>query len=153
MNIFVLDYSPTKAARLQCDKHVVKMPLETAQILCSAFPNGKAPYKRTHFNHPCSIWARKSKKNFEWLIEHGLALCEEYTFRYGKDHKSRKVILWCSKNKKKLKFASENKSNFVLCMDEKYQVGNAVESYKEYYRLEKKNIAKWEKARKKPRWF
>ena len=153
MNIFVLDYNPIRAAKAQRDKHVVKMPLETAQILCAAFPPGRAPYKRTHFNHPCSIWARSSKRNFEWLVEHGLALCDEYTFRYGKIHKSRDVILWCSKNKKKISFDLKGKLKFALCMDEKYQIGNAVESYREYYKKEKRKIAKWEKNRREPRWF
>lgn len=91
MNIFVLDYCPVKSAQMQCDRHVVKMPLETAQLLCSAYPNDNAPYKRTHYNHPCSIWARKSENNYLWPIEHGLALCLEYNFRYGKNHKSREV--------------------------------------------------------------
>ena len=85
MNIFVLDYNPKRAAQMQCDKHVVKMPLETAQILCSAFEPGTAPYKRTHYNHPCSVWGRESKVNYKWLIEHGLALSDEYTYRYGKN--------------------------------------------------------------------
>jgi hypothetical protein len=153
MNIFVLDYSPVKAAQFQCDKHVVKMPLESAQILCSAFEPGIAPYKRTHYNHPCSVWARRSQKNYIWLIEHGLALCEEYTYRYERSHKSKEVLLWCQKNMKKLNFEFEGKSKFTLCFDEKYKIGNAVESYRLYYKVEKKQIAKWAKRRSKPSWF
>jgi hypothetical protein len=153
MNIFVLDYCPVKAAQFQCDKHVVKMSLETAQVLCSAFDPGVAPYKRTHYNHPCSVWARKSKKNYIWLIQHGLALCEEYTYRYEKNHKSREVILWCQKNMIQLKFESEGKTHFVLCFDEKYKVGNTVESYRQYYREEKDQIAKWGKSRLRPSWY
>ena len=93
MNIFVLDYDPVKAALFQCDKHIVKMPLETAQLLCSAFKDVSTPYKKTHLNHPCAKWARKSKHNYEWLILHGLALCDEYQYRYKKTHQSKKVIL------------------------------------------------------------
>jgi hypothetical protein len=153
MNIFVLDYNPVKAAQFQCDKHVVKMPLESAQILCSAFSIGIAPYKRTHYNHPCSVWTRKTKNNYVWLIQHGLALCDEYTYRYGKNHKSRQVILWCQKNMRQLKFDSEGKTHFVLCFDNKYKIGNAVESYREYYRAEKSQIAKWAKSRLRPNWY
>lgn len=153
MNIFVLDYNPIKAARYQCDKHVVKMPLETAQLLCSVFKKGEAPYKRTHYNHPCSIWTRESRENFSWLIRHGLALCDEYTFRYGKIHKSKEVIIWCKDNMHKLVFLTEKKTFFVQCFDEKYQIGNAVQSYREYYQKEKYKIAKWGKARGKPKWF
>lgn len=153
MNIFVLDYDPIKAAKFQCDKHVVKMPLESAQILCSTFDPKIAPYKRTHYNHPCSIWARKSKKNYLWLIKHGLALCKEYTYRYGKNHKSKEVILWCKNNIKQLRFESEGKTHFILCFDEKYKIGNAVESYRQYYKVEKRQIANWAKNRLRPSWF
>ncbi len=152
MNIFILDYSPIKAAQFQCDKHVVKMPLETAQLLSSVFEAGEAPYKRTHYNHPCSIWARHSKENFLWLVEHGIALCDEYTHRYGKVHKSKAVILWCAKNIKKIKFTKKGRSKFVLCFDPKHNKGNAVNSYREYYRAEKRRIAKWTK-RTEPKWF
>ena len=86
MNIFTVDHDPTVAAQQLCDKHVVKMPLETAQMLCSAFdPLDLAPYKRVHYNHPCTQWARQSEANFDWLVTHGLALCAEYTKRYGSD--------------------------------------------------------------------
>lgn len=153
MNIFVLDYDPVRAAKMQCDKHVVKMPLETAQILCSGFISGQAPYKQTHYNHPCSIWARTSKENFLWLVKHGIALCDEYTFRYNKEHKSKDVILWCLKNIAKIEFSKNGKTHFILCFDRKYQVGNAVESYREYYRYEKREIATWNKTRPKPVWF
>jgi len=153
MNIFILDYDAQRAARMQCDKHIVKMPLESAQILCSLFPDGLAPYKRTHYNHPCSIWARTSKANFQWLVRHGLALCDEYTFRYGKTHKSKLVIIWCSKNISKIKFNHVGRTRFVMCFDQKFKIGNAVESYREYYRCEKNKIAKWRKNRPRPSWF
>ncbi len=153
MNIFVLDYSPIKAAQMQCDKHVVKMPLETAQLLCSAFHRGIAPYKPTHHNHPCSLWTKASEKNYLWLIEHGLALCSEYTYRYNKIHKSQDVILWCKDNRRKISFPQKRKTHFVLCFDKKYHIGNAVESYRFYYRKSKYDIAQWNRTRSKPQWF
>lgn len=138
---------------MQCDKHIVKMPLETAQLLCCAFPKHQSPYKHTHYNHPCAIWTRISKENYLWLIEHGLALCNEYKYRYGKSHKSKEVILWCKKYISKLCFLQKNKTQFVLCFDQKYHVGNAVESYRFYYQKSKNHIAKWCKGRDKPKWF
>ena len=102
MNIFVLSENPIKAARLQHDKHILKMVLETAQMLCSAFEN--APYKKTYINHPCTVWARTSRNNFDWLVLHGLALATEYTYRYNKTHASEKVISWCYKNADLIKF-------------------------------------------------
>jgi hypothetical protein len=95
LNIFVLDKDPEKAAKYQCDKHVIKMILETAQLLCSVFEPGQAPYKRTHYNHPSAVWTRASRANYMWLIEHGEALCYEYTRRYNKTHKSEFVFQWC----------------------------------------------------------
>ena len=153
MNIFVLDYDPVKAAKMQCDKHVVKMSLETAQLLCSAFPKGKAPYKQTHVNHPCSIWCRNSKANYLWLITHGIALCDEYQFRYNKVHKSKKVILWCKKNIRTLKFQKKKKTHFALCFSERFKIGNAVQSYRKYYKTEKHTISAWKKLRERPKWF
>ncbi len=153
MNIFILDYNPIRAAQMQCDKHIVKMPLETAQLLCSAFPSGSAPYKLTHLNHPCSVWCRKSVENYTWLIEHGLALCDEYTFRYGRTHKSRDVILWCKNNIGKIQFPQKGKTNYVLCFDDQHKVGNAVQSYRAYYKHEKIKIARWRKSRAAPNWF
>jgi len=153
MNIFVLDYDPINAAKMQCDKHVVKMPLESAQLLCSAFAKGTAPYKQTHTNHPCSIWTRESRENYLWLVEHGIALCDEYTFRYGKIHKSKEVIIWCKNNMNKIKFKGQGKTHFILCFDEKYKVGNAIESYRAYYKQAKVKVAEWNKTRKAPKWF
>lgn len=121
MNIFILDENPVTAAQMLCDKHIVKMPLETAQLLSSVFSialkepnplvsitnqNIEVPYKLTHKNHPCSLWARQSKGNFDWLIKHGKELCIEYSLRYKRTHKSEEVIDWCNNNKDLLIFRS-----------------------------------------------
>jgi len=90
VNIFYLDRDPDLAAAGQCDKHVVKMILETAQLLSTAHHicgNG-GPYKLTHQNHPSAVWARQSKDNYRWLYRHLLGLAYEYTERYGKQHKT-----------------------------------------------------------------
>lgn len=121
MNIFILSEDPQEAAEMMCDKHVVKMILETAQLLCSPFPPGEAPYKRSHYNHPSAVWARESVRNYEWLIVHGLALCDEYFFRYGKQHKSKEVILWCQNNYEKLKLPIKNRTPFPKVMAEEYK--------------------------------
>ena len=94
MNIFVSDNSPTISAISLDDKRVVKMILETAQMLSTAIneAGGTAPYKSTHKNHPCNVWARQSKKNFVWLLKHGYALSEEYTKRFDKVHKCASVL-------------------------------------------------------------
>lgn len=88
MNIFLF------CVKLLFDPHVVKMPLETAQLLYSAWwvnrggvPTSLQPYKCTHRNHPSAVWVRSSPSHYEWLCRYGLALCREYTFRYGRVHK------------------------------------------------------------------
>lgn len=153
MNIFVLDTCPVQAAKYQCDKHVVKMVLETAQLLCSPFDKGAAPYRRTHYNHPCSKWVRESQDNYEWLIRHGLALASEYNFRYDKFHKSLEVIKWCGLNGGVLKLPKVGLTPFAQAMpDECKNTLDVVDAYRTYYREHKARIAKWTK-RAVPEWF
>ena len=95
MNIFYLDKNPIKAAQIQYNKHVVKMILESAQMLCTAhhhwadeigYKSDYIPYKKAHYNHPSTIWVRQNVKQYYWLYNHMLALGNEYTKRYGKTH-------------------------------------------------------------------
>ena len=95
MNIFYLDKCPDKAARLQYNKHVVKMILESAQMLCTAHhcygdkdQVENVPYKQAHLNHLSTIWTRRSKSTYMWLYNHMIALGDEYKKRYGKTHLS-----------------------------------------------------------------
>ena len=91
MNIFYLDRDPAEAARMQCDRHVVKMILETAQLLSTAHHelDGESPvYKPTHKNHPSAVWVRSSAAAYHWAWQHLQALGREYQSRYGKAHKT-----------------------------------------------------------------
>ncbi|GHM58886.1 MAG: hypothetical protein sL5_09870 [Candidatus Mesenet longicola] len=161
MNIFILDKDPIIAAQMLCDKHVVKMPLETAQLLCSVFwvslnnqiSLSQIPYKLTHHNHPCSIWSRQSQANFSWLVDYGIAICKEYSFRYNKIHKSEKVIHWCNDNQSRLVFKESKLTTFVQAMPEQYKGKSAIKAYRTYYLQEKCHFAKWEKGRDEPLWL
>ena len=152
MNIFVLDTDPIIAAQMQCDKHVVKMTLETAQLLCSAVivNGGVAPYRLTHKNHPSTKWATRNRANFMWLIEHGKALAKEYTFRYGKEHKCEKIFFELEKVSSII--PDGKLENFALAMPNEYRSEDSVKSYRKYYVGEKTSFAKWTK-RKAPDWF
>ena len=152
MNIFILDYDVKKCAKYHVDKHVVKMILETAQLLCGVhwFVNSEAPYKLSHKNHPCSIWARESLTNYLYLCELGLELCYEYTYRYGKKHKSQQVIEWCIENKPNIKDIGFTEP--AKAMPDEYKVKSVVESYRNYYREAKSGFANW-KNREIPEWF
>ena len=97
MNIFVLSEDPVQAAQWQCDKHVVKMIIESAQMLSSAVVRhgGECIYKPTHKHHPCTIWAGDSHENWSWLYRHFVALSLEYEARYKKQHLSyKKMTEW-----------------------------------------------------------
>lgn len=159
MNIFVLDWDVKKCARYHNDKHVVKMILETAQLLCgvhhmtahdTAHDTAQVPYKLSHKNHPCSIWARESLTNYLWLCELGLELSKEYTYRYGKRHKSQDVIEWCIEHKPNI--TDKGFTEPAKAMPDQYKVKSVVESYRNYYNGEKVSFSKW-KNRQIPNWF
>jgi len=152
MNIFILDTDTKKCAQYHCDKHVVKMVLETSQILCGVHwvQGNEAPYKLSHRNHPCSIWARESLSNYLYLCELGLELCKEYTYRYGKRHKSQDVIEWCLINKPNI--SDKEFTEPARAMPDEYKSNCVVESYRNYYMGEKSKIAAW-KNRETPEWF
>ena len=152
MNIFAVNKDPKISAQQLCDKHVVKMILESAQMLCSAYPNGDAPYKRAFYNHPCTIWARESQENYEWLLDHAYAMCQEYTRRYGKVHKSIHAIEWCGKNQAKLELPKKGLTKFAQAMPEQYKNKCSVTAYRSYYNGEKAGFATWKK-RETPKWF
>jgi len=151
MNVFVLDKDPVKAAKAHCDKHVVKMILETAQMLCTAFED--APYKKSHFNHPCSKWARASRSNYLWLIKLGEALHNEYQFRYGqhKTHKSFAVIEWCHQSLDSIKFPKLEMTPFAQAMPEEYRCVDPIRAYKTYYLNDKKDLLNYTR-REAPAW-
>jgi len=140
MNIVILSENYIKAAQLQKDKHVCKLLVESAQILCNCHNQELVPYKRTHYNHPCCIWARESEGNYNWLLHHAYALSDEYTFRYGKIHKCKNVL----DNLPKFICSKKERTEFVQCMPEQYKVdGNAVQAYRNYYIREKLENASW----------
>jgi len=120
------------------------MPLESAQLLCSPFETGTAPYKRAYYKHPCSIWTRTSKANYEWLLAHAFALSDEYTRRYGKVHASRAVMVWCRKNYAELlEFPENGLTDFAQAMPEEYRHSDSVEAYRRYYNGEKSHLFEW----------
>jgi len=159
MNIFFLDWDVKKCAQYHVDKHAVKMTLETGQILCSAhhvtaqvnqLSTDQVPYKLSHKNHPCSIWVRESLSNYLYLCELGLELCKEYTYRYGKRHKSQDVIEWCVTNK--VQISDKGFTEPPKAMPDEYKVKDVIESYRNYYRGAKSGFATW-KNREIPEWF
>lgn len=174
MNIFYLDTDPVKAAQMNCDKHVVKMILECAQLLSTAhrfldgvlwvddssgrkikkwkINNGfeEILYKATHINHPSAIWARENVNNYNWLYNHFIALCDEYTYRYGKVHltdtKLRNVLCEIPEN-----ISTNPMSKMPQAMPDYCKDADSVKAYRNYYLKEKAKMLNYTK-RKTPSW-
>lgn len=138
MNIFVLDEDPKFAAEMHCDRHVVKMILESAQILSTVHhllgSSDRAITKPTHANHPCVKWAAASQQSYYWLYDLARQLCNEYTFRFENRHKyETQLALKLAKSPAKLK--TWRVIPHPLCMpdDCKLLAGGAVSAYRNYY--------------------
>ena len=148
MNVFFLSHDPHEAAQMMHDKHVVKMILETAQILSAVahrhgFWSG-GYYAPTHQNHPCTLWAGDSEANASWLVDHGYALLNEYTHRYGKAHASGSVIDKFYMEYVNQVFPNTQWTPPAQAMPEQYRVpGNAVQAYRNYYLGEKITQSRW----------
>lgn len=153
MNIFVLDLDIQRCARYHCDQHVVKMILESVQILCTAMnkSGSRTPYKSTHINHPCVHWVERSTTNFEWLKTLALCLNDEFRYRFGRqdDHKSIAVLNALPAPVGTVAGLTE----FAQAMPIQYKVqGDAVQAYRNFYRYEKSTFARWTR-RRRPRWM
>lgn len=164
MNIFFLDKDINKSVQYHVDKHVTKMRLELAQLASTAHwvTGGKAPYKRTHENHPSAKWTRESIDNYMYVVNLGLQLCEECRFRFNTETQlTEGVLQWLKSNPPNLP-----KIGFTipkLAMDKKFVISEvpkkgqtlidwAVVNYRNYYNHGKTHLFKW-KNRKIPKWI
>ena len=145
MNIFYLDKCPHKAAKLQYNKHVVKMILESAQMLCTAHhcimgEDADVPYKVAHRNHPSTIWARQSGQNYTWLYRHMIELGKEYERRYSKKHLS---IIKCEDKLAILPggILETGLTEMPQCMPDEYKDKCSIQAYWNYYIGEKHIVA------------
>ena len=153
MNIFYLDKSFTKSAEYHCDKHVVKMILETAQLLSTAHRvldgDAKADivglYKCTHKNHPSSVWVRSNQGAYQWTFMLFERLCKEYTRRYDKVHKSARLLPFLLSYPENIEFSAWNAELIPppQCMPEEYKHEDTVTAYRNYYMGAKNSFAKW----------
>lgn len=148
MNLFFLHPSSTVTAQMMVDCHVRKMPLEIAQMLVTAFHErwfdgwqdsflrhvGREPYKRTHANHPMSVWVRGGWVQMHTAIMHGSALCAEYTRRTGNIHACEVVIRWAGGIGMSLYFDINGEyTPPPLCMPDEFKTDDTYVSYQNYY--------------------
>jgi hypothetical protein len=145
MNIFLLSWNPKRAAEMHCDTHVVKMILESAQLLYSAHwllnPENvpETAYKLAHKNHPCAIWVRTSLTNYMWLASLAWWLCKEYQYRYGEDrtHRTEPHIIWLLHHPPK-SIPVCAMSRPAQAMPDEYKQSDPIEAYQLFY-LESKH--------------
>jgi hypothetical protein len=159
------------------DKHVVKMILESAQLLSTAhrildgqeiegktqtgrkakrwiLPDAREGiiYTATHINHPSAVWCRTSVQNYDWLVDHMFALMREYTHRYGKTHKCYGEISYMLQSPPK-NLKDWDWTPMPSCMADEYIISDdPIINYRNYYREGKKNLHKWTN-RIQPEWL
>jgi len=156
MNIFWLDEDHDKAAEYYCDKHVVKINVEVNQLISTALRDNGYDwdflYKRTHGNHPLSKWVGETDANFIETVKHAHALGREFTYRFGKEHKSHRSIA------KKIgglhvKMGGYDLTERPQAMPDEHKVeGDYVEAYRQYYIHEKNWDLQWT-GREVPEWY
>ena len=177
MNIFYLHNDPKVCAEMHADKHVVKMILEYCQLLSTAhrvidgtestgksasgrmmrrwvLPDGRENklYKATHINHPSALWVRKSYANYVWLWKLLDALCTEYTYRYGKEHKCYGEISYMLSSPPK-NLQKYDWTPMPSCMADEYIISeNPIDNYRNYYKIGKAALHNWKK-REAPNWI
>ena len=179
MNIFYLDHDVYKCAEMHNDKHTVKMILEYAQLLSTAHrfldgdaivglsPSGRKRttyvlnsaidsilYSATHINHPSAVWVRQSSENYLWLANLLIALCEEYTHRYGKTHKvERDGLCFVLLKTVPANIGNKGWSEPTPAMPDEVKIpSDSIASYRNYYINNKVHLANWKK-RSIPQWY
>ena len=160
MNIFAIEGTSTridwrKSARSLDNYRVVKMILESCQMLCTTlnllYDDKVTPYRNAHKNHPSTKWVRESSANFQYLVEHTEAMIAEYESRFpGKVHKCKAVLETCKSLYKPELFPSNNPTRLPMCMPDEFKSDNIVESYRRFYAA--KPRMRYPEA-KIPRWF
>jgi hypothetical protein len=157
MIIFYLDTNPLIAARYHADTHVVKMILESIQIISTvAWKYGvPAPYKPTHKNHPSVIWAGKSIEHVSWLFSLANHLDDEYLYRYAKVNSHRSFVRLCeSYTVSGLKGVLPDSPLIdpPQVMPDEFKQADTVQAYRDYYAIGKQHLHKWTN-RETPEWI
>lgn len=165
MNIFALDMNPKTSAQMMMDSHVIKMPTESMQMMSTIATHlgiEDAPYKPVMLNHPCTIWARQTSQNYQWLRKHCYFLCKEYTARYGRKHKVEETLEEYANvfNQVEDVLPATGLTPFGIAMSDKYRIERmssedafefAIRSYRHYYLQGKWKISSWKTQ--EPEWW
>ena len=162
MNRFIIEETPLLIARSLCDQHIVKMPLEEAQMLCTAlwhhapdYAEEKDLYKPVHQKHPCTLWAMDTKSNYNFAYRLYCDMLDEYTHRYGKIHGA-------SKHKDAIEYGQrfipdgmmlDHPQCFSGLDHLKTEEMYPIKAYREFYKADKLKFARYSKGRSMPEWM
>ena len=180
MNLFILDNDPVKAAQLQCDKHVVKMIVESAQMLSTTHrvidgkesrrlsKSGKTMskywelnddrehilYKAVHMHHPCTVWTMENLSNYQWHYKHFVALCDEYKYRYKMVHASDTLLRhYLYFPPAKIKTGNLTKQPLAMKSNPECMFEDVVKSYRAFYQTKQDRFKMAWTNRQTPEWF
>lgn len=152
MNIFILDPDIKLSVVYHPDRHIVKMPLEATQLLCNTFHKiGDAydwMYKPTHMHHPCSLWVNESLSNWIWLRDYTILMGREYTYRYGKYHKSAELAAILDMPN----IPDIGLTPFAKAVPQEFKGLPVVEAYRQYFIRDKQHLKSYTK-REIPYWW
>lgn len=155
MNIFATSYYPQEAARWLDDRRLLKMILESSQLLANALYRANlarlaplrkdgSPYPCAFLDHPCSRWVSESRENYGWLLQHAQQMVLEYRARFGKVHCMDEQLARMTDRDIRGHLPAVHKTPFANCTPFKDQP--AITAYR--FAL----AQKWKKAEHRPRW-
>ena len=163
MNRFLIEDTPQKIASSLCDQHVVKMPLEEAQMLCTAlwhhapsYAEEKNLYKPVHQKHPCTLWAMECRMNYMWATNLYIAMLQEYTKRYNKTHGASKhydaIVLGAEYIPDTTTSITPHPQCFSGHDELKTDEDFPIQAYRSFYIVDKMKFARY-KYTERPDWF
>eukprot|EP00930_Biecheleria_cincta_P061015 TRINITY_DN46584_c0_g1_i1.p1 TRINITY_DN46584_c0_g1~~TRINITY_DN46584_c0_g1_i1.p1 ORF type:complete len:315 (-),score=57.47 TRINITY_DN46584_c0_g1_i1:115-1059(-) len=179
MNIFFLHMSPKQCAKMHANIHVVKMIVETAQLLCNVHRRqrehclppymtqrqmARIPYKESASGHRklgSMIWVAESLGNYRWAVQLGLELCNEYNAGRGRaagktsKHKTQKVLEWLRDHEPNFKIQRRTPVRTKhLAMPARFKKAEtSVQAYRDYYFSKRRTMEMVWPAGKTPLWW
>ena len=112
-------------------------------------------YAAVHVGHPCTQWTMRSSDNYDWHYEHFIALANEYTYRYGKTHKTA-LDLGAALYNKPVNIPKGPRTPFELAMKANPECmfpENPVKSYRMFYQTKQERFKMVWTKRNRPEWF
>jgi len=165
VNFFFLSWDPDECAKAMFDKHIIKMPTETCQMLSTVWwlleptvakewnQQNKIHKKISNHNHGTCKWVWESEENYRLMIKYGLKICEEFQFRQGCRHSVHDKIEFLNQTRSPIGFKKQGITPLYLAMPDQHKHSDPVVAYRRLYMSEDKNyLAAWKK-RGPPTWW